>query len=178
MTTTSSTDHVHEHAVFRVCDHEVKYMPALLLIAASWILYGLCAWASLSLRTWNHAAAVAALVTGHAVLLLFHHGAFYRLLSQSTARTLVTTHRVLRTEQQLWLSERVMDVPLWKIRSLEVEKSGILRQLLDFGTIRLNGGELPSLVRDARPHTVHNRIAHQVQQLQTNLERPALAASA
>lgn len=178
MTATSNPDHVHERAVFRVRDHEVKYMPALLLIVASWALYGLCAWASLSLRAWNHGAAVATLVTGHAVLLLFHHGAFYRLLSQSTARTLVTTHRVLGTEQQLWLSERVTDVPLWKIRSLEVVKRGILRQLLDFGTIRLNDGELPSLVRVARPHTVHNRIAHQVQQLQTNLERPALAASA
>ena len=178
MIATSSADHVHERSVFRVRDHEVKYVPAFLLILASWVLYVLCAWASLSLRTWNHGAAVAALVTGHAVLLLFHHGAFYRLLSQSTARTLVTTHRVLRTEQRLWLSEHVTDVPLWKIRSLEVEKRGILRQLLDFGTIRMNGDELPSLVRVARPHTVHNRIAHQVQQLQTNLERPALAASA
>jgi hypothetical protein len=177
MTAISSTNHVHEHAVFRVRDHEVKYLPALLLIAASWVLFGLCTWASLSLRAWNHDVAVVALILGHAFLLLFHHGAFYRLLSQSTARTLITTHRVLGTEQQLWLSERVTDVPLWKIRSLEVVKRGVLRQLLDFGTIRLNDGELPSLQNVARPHIVHSRIAHQVQQLQTNLERPTLVTS-
>ena len=148
-------------------EHWMQYgMPAFLIVA-SWTLFALCTALSSALMAWNHGASVAALITGHVLLLLFHHAAFYRLFSNSTTRVLLTNKRLLSSQGSLWLRENVIDIPLWKIRSLEIDRHGLLQHLLDYGSILLNRRELPSLPLIPHPQAVHSRIVSQLQEMQT-----------
>src|SRR3989344_736417 len=107
-------------------NHWMQYLSSFLLILASWLLFGLCVLLSLALLELNHPAAVSALILGHALLLLFHHAAFYQMFSLSLSRILVTNRRILDNKQWLWFSDETIDVPLWKVRSLEVAKAGLV----------------------------------------------------
>ncbi len=145
----------------------MQYGMAAFLIVASWLLSLVCTALSTALMNWNHTASVVVLVTGHVLLLLFHHVAFYRIFSSSMTRVLLTNKRILRSQGSLWLRENVMDIPLWKIRSLEVAKHGLLQHILDYGSILLNRRELPSLPLIPHPQAVHARIVSQLQQMQS-----------
>lgn len=149
-------------------NHWMQYAMPILLMATSWFLYALCTALSLALMGWNHAASIAALIAGHAILLLFHHAAFYQIFSLSTSRTLITNKRILGSKQRLWLSDDTMDVPLWKIRSMEVSKKGFLQHIFNYGSIIINRGELPGIHLIPHPNSVHTRIVSQLQELQSN----------
>ena len=156
-----------EKILLLIKEHWMQYTMAAFLIVASWVLFVICTMLSSALMTWNHIASVAALVSGHVLLLLFHHAAFYRIFSSSTTRVLLTNKRILTSQGSLWLRESVFDIPLWKIRSLEIDRRGLLPHLLDYGSILLNRRELPSLPLIPHPQTVHSRIVSQLQQMQT-----------
>ena len=152
-----------EQLVVHIAQHWMNYAPAFLLMLASWFLYVLCTVVSLSLMQVSHSFSVAMLIAGHVFLLLFHHAAYYKFVSASMSHFLLTNRRILGSLQSPWLSEQVVDIPLVKIRTLEVNKGGILQHVLDYGAIVLNKSELPSLTHIPHPHSVHNQIAVQIQ---------------
>lgn len=156
-----------EKVVLLIKKHWMQYGMAAVLIVASWLLYLICTALSTWLMNWNHTASTVALVTGHILLLLFHHTAFYRIFSSSMTRVLLTNKRILGSQGSLWLQENIIDIPLWKVRSLEVAKRGLLQHILDYGSILLNRRELPSLPLIPHPQTVHTRIVAQLQEMQT-----------
>ncbi|MEK7563059.1 MAG: PH domain-containing protein [Patescibacteria group bacterium] len=149
-------------------NHWMQYAMPILLMMTSWFLYVLCTVLSLALMGWNHIASIAALIAGHAILLFFHHAAFYQIFSLSTSRTFITNKRILGSKQRLWFSDDMMDVPLWKIRSMEVSKKGIVQHIFDYGSIIINRGELPGIHLIPHPNAVHARIVSQLQELQSN----------
>ena len=163
----SSENSSGETTLLLIKEHWMQYGMPVFLIFASWALFALCTALSSAMMSWNHTASVIALIVGHVLLLLFHHAAFYRLFSSSTTRVLLTNKRILSSQGSLWFRENVIDIPLWKIRSLEVSKHGLLQQLLDYGSILLNRKELPSLPLIPHPHAVHSRIVSQLQEMQT-----------
>lgn len=152
-----------EHPIAHIAQHWMNYAPAFLLMLASWFLYALCTVVSLSLMQSSHSFSIAILIAGHIFLLLFHHAAYYKFVSASMSHFLLTNRRILGSLQSPWLSEQVVDIPLVKIRTLEVNKGGILQHVLDYGAIVLNKSELPSLTHIPHPHSVHNQIAVQIQ---------------
>lgn len=156
-----------EAPVLLIRTHWMQYVMPLLLMLLSWLLYFLCTAVSLALMQWNGTAAVIALVGGHALLLLFHHAAFYQIFSASTTRFLVTNKRILGLKQRLWFSDDTLDIPLWKIRSMEIFKKGFLQHVLDYGSIELNRGAFPSIGLVPHPNILHHRITSQLQELQT-----------
>jgi hypothetical protein len=156
-----------EKTLLLIKEHWMQYGMPTFLIVASWTLFAICTALSSALMAWNHTASVAALITGHVLLLLFHHAAFYRLFSNSTTRILLTNKRILSSQGSLWLRENMIDIPLWKIRSLEIERRGLLPHLLNYGSILLNRRELPSLPLIPHPQAVHSRIVSQLQEMQT-----------
>lgn len=141
------------------------------MIVASWLLYLVCTALSTAFMNWNHTASVITLITGHFLLLLFHHAAFYQIFSSSTTRVLLTNRRILSYSQHLWQHDHFVDIPLWRVRALEVKKSSVIQHLLDYGSIILNRGELPSLQRIPHPQTLHAQIVSQMQEIQKSLER-------
>lgn len=166
MTDASSTING-ETPVLLIRTHWMQYVMPLLLMLLSWLLYFLCTAVSLALMQWNGTAAVIALIVGHALLLLFHHAAFYQIFSTSATRFLVTNKRILGLKQRLWFSDDTLDIPLWKIRSMEISKKGFLHHILDYGSIELNRGAFPSIGLIPHPNILHHRITSQLQELQT-----------
>lgn len=156
-----------ESPVLLIRTHWMQYVMPLLLVLLSWLLYFLCTAVSLALMQWNGTAAVIALISGHALLLLFHHAAFYQIFSISTTRFLVTNKRILGLKQRLWFSDDTLDIPLWKIRSMEISKKGFLQHVLNYGSIELNRGAFPSISLVPHPNTLHHRITSQLQELQS-----------
>src|SRR3989344_5858248 len=92
-----------EHTLLHLKAHWMQYGMPLFLTAVSWLLYLICSALSTALMNWSHTASLIALVGGHVLLLLFHHAAFYQILSASTARFLLTNKRILRSQGHLWL---------------------------------------------------------------------------
>lgn len=154
-----------ETAVLLIHEHWTRFLPPTFLILLSWVIYALCGILAAFVTTQNHALSLWFLVGGHVILLLFHHTAFYRYLSISTHQFLLTNRRILGSEQSLWLSDDTLDIPLYRIRSIEAKKEGILQHILGYGTLVLNRGELPSLRSIPHPDAVHDRIAEQLQRI-------------
>lgn len=161
-----------EQPVALIKQHWVVYGSSLLLILASWLLYFVCEAASLSAMNVSHALSVGLLVVGHALLLLFHHFAFYKLFSLSTNRYLLTNSRILVSKQRLWFSDTILDIPLWKIRAMEVKQGGIVPQIFGYGSIVMNRGELFALEYVPHPQRIHSQIASQIQSRQPIPENP------
>lgn len=157
-------------------NHWMQYAMPIVLMMSSWFLYAFCTALSLALMGWNHTASIVSLVAGHGLLLLFHHAAFYQLFSLSTTRTLITNKRILGSKQRLWFSDDTIDVPLWKIRSMEVSKKGFLQHIFNYGAIIINRGELPGISFIPHPDAVHTHIVSQLQQLQSNFGTSANAS--
>lgn len=155
-----------EQPVALIKEHWTTYAAPVFLIIASWFLYFVCEVASASAMQVGHALSVGILVSGHVLLLLFHHAAFYRLFGESTHLYLLTNSRILMGKQRLWVSDTILDIPLWKVRSMEVKKKGFWPHLLDYGSIVLNRGELFALEHIPHPQHVHSQIAGQIQSRQ------------
>lgn len=167
-----------EEYVLLINEHWIKYMPVLFLILISWLIYVLCLGLSIAIRDTSHIGAMVAIITGHALLLAFHHTAFYKYYSIGSRRTLVTSRRILTSDQHPWLSDNVTDTPLWRVQSIEVQKKGILQHLLDYGSLVLNRRSLPTVERVPHPHDAHANIISHVQGMQPKLEKSRTAFDA
>lgn len=165
-----------EEVVLFINEHWVKYVPSVLLAILSWILYAFCLSLSLAVNNLSHELSMFVIISGHLMLLFFHHVAFYRFLNASTWQTLVTNRRILGTHQQLWVSDEISDIPLWRVQSIEVRQHGIFQQLLDFGVLILNRGELPTIQRVPHPHKAHARLIPHIQGMQPALEKRGTVA--
>ncbi|MBU2213031.1 hypothetical protein KJ996_00120 [Patescibacteria group bacterium] len=160
-----------EVAVFLVNEHWIKYTPTVFLVIASWLLYVLCLGLSITISDASHISSMTSIVFGHFILLAFHHAAFYNYFCASSRRTLFTTRRILTTDQHPWISDDVTDTPLWRLRSIEVRKEGVIQHLFDYGSLILNRGEMPTIVRVPHPHDVHAQIIPHIQGMQPALEK-------
>jgi membrane protein YdbS with pleckstrin-like domain len=160
-----------EKAVLMLNEHWIKYVMSFFLVFVSWLLYALCLSLSIAVIPQNHIASMVIVVVGHVLLLFFHHAAFYHFFSVGTWRTLITNRRILTSRQRLWFSDDIIDTPLWRVRSVEVKKKGILQHILDYGTIVLNRGDLPSIERVPHPYDAHTSIVVQIQEMQPALEK-------
>ncbi|PIR53032.1 hypothetical protein COU76_03190 [Candidatus Peregrinibacteria bacterium CG10_big_fil_rev_8_21_14_0_10_49_10] len=160
-----------EEVVLFINEHWVKYIPPMLLAMLSWILYVLCLTLSLAINTVSHGLSVFVIVLGHFLLLALHHTAFYRFFNASTWQTLITNRRILEIHQQLWISNKVSDTPLWRVRTVEVKQQGIMQQLLGYGILVLNRGEIPTIHRVPHPHMAHARLIPYIQGMQPALEK-------
>lgn len=154
-----------EEAVLLIHEHWMRFIPAMLLIFFSWMLYALCGILAAIAAPQSHELSLWIILIGHVFLLLFHHAAFYRYLSVSTRQYLLTNKRIIGSEQRLWVSDDILDIPLYRIRAIEAKEEGILQRLLRFGTLVLNRGELPSLREISHPDAVHDYVTAQLQNL-------------
>jgi len=160
-----------EEAVLLINEHWIKYIPALFLVITSWLLYVFCLGLSIAISDASHISSMTSIVFGHIILLAFHHAAFYNYFCASSRRTLITTRRILTSDQHPWISDDVTDTPLWRLRSIEVRKEGVIQHLFDYGSLILNRGEMPTIVRVLHPHDVHAQIIPHIQGMQPALEK-------
>lgn len=166
-----------EKEVLLINEHWVKYTPAVLLIIASWGIYALCLTLGLAASGVSHLLSIALIVIGHLILLMFHHAAFYSFFSATTWQTLVTNRRLLCSQQLLWVSDDMVDIPIWRIRSVEVRKKGAMQHILNYGSLILNSGALPTIERVPHPHKVHARLVPYIQGMQPAVEKEQQNAS-
>ncbi|PIR49300.1 hypothetical protein COU79_05700 [Candidatus Peregrinibacteria bacterium CG10_big_fil_rev_8_21_14_0_10_54_7] len=160
-----------EESVLFTHEHWIKYLPAAFLLTISWLLYATYLIVSFALRDVSHTGSIAIAVAGNLFLLVFHHGAFFSYFCASSRRTLVTNRRILTSDQQPWFSDDMTDTPLWRIRSIEVRKKGLLQHILGYGSLVFNQGELQTIKHILHPHDAHTQIISQVQSMQPALER-------
>ncbi len=160
-----------EEGVLLINEHWIKYLPMLFLLITSWFLYSICLALSLSIRDTSHIGFMVAIITGHIILLAFHHAAFYNYFCASSRRTLVSSRRILMSEQHPWFSDDISDTPIWRIRSVEVHQKGILQHVLGYGSFVFNRGELPTIKRAPHPHDTHAQIIPYIQGMQPAIEK-------
>lgn len=152
-------------------EHWVKYAMPFFLMVAAWVLFVFCISVGIAVASWNHHVSMVFIVVGHVLFLLFHHAAFYEFFGISTCRALITNRRIFKSKQRLWFSDETVDIPLWRVQSVEVEKRGILQHVLDYGHIVLNRGTLPSIDLVSHPDVVQTYITAQIQNMQPALEK-------
>lgn len=160
-----------EKSLYLFNEHWVRYAKSVLLIGTALIIYIACITASSFVHDVNHTFSVVITIAGHVLLLLFHHAAFYQFLSASTNQYMISNRRILGSHQDLWFADQMIDIPLWRISSVEVQKAGLLQHALDFGSLVLNSGELPTLKRIPHPHTAHMKLMPLIQDMQPALEK-------
>ena len=160
-----------EKALYVLSEHWIRYAKSAVLVGTALVIYIACIAASASIHPVNHALSLGVTVMGHVLLLLFHHAAFYHFLSASTNQYLISNRRILGSHQNIWFSDQLTDIPLWRIRSVEVQKTGLLQHMLNYGSLVLNSGELPTLQRIPHPHTAHTKLMPLIQDMQPALER-------
>lgn len=160
-----------EKSLYLFNEHWIRYAKSALLIGTALIIYIACITASSFFHDVNHTFSVVITIAGHVLLLLFHHAAFYQFLSASTNQYLISNRRILGSHQDLWFADQMIDIPLWRIRSVEVQKTGLIQHALDFGSLVLNSGELPTLKRIPHPHTAHMKLMPLIQDMQPALEK-------
>jgi hypothetical protein len=160
-----------EEALYVFNEHWVRYSKAILLFLIGVGANILCVALSLWLHEINHIISMVSIIVGHILLLTFHHAAFYSFLSVSMSQYLVTNKRILGSQQNLWFKDKLIDIPLWRIRSIEVQKKGIGQHIFNYGSLLFNNGDFSVLNRIPDPHAVHTKIFALVQKMQPALER-------
>ena len=160
-----------EKPLHLLSEHWIRYAKSVLLVVIALGIYIACIIASSIIHDLNHTVSVVITIAGHVLLLLFHHAAFYQFLSASTNQYLISNRRILGSHQDLWFSDDLIDIPLWRIRSIEVQKKGFLQHILDYGSLILNSGELPTLRRIPHPHVAHTKLMPLIQEMQPALEK-------
>jgi len=165
-----------EHPVLFINEHWVKYAKPILMALISWILYVICLSLGIVTSEISHVLSMFIIVSGHLLLLTFHHASFIGFINVSTQQVLITNRRILSIRQKLWISDNITDIPLWRISSVQVQKKGFLQQVLDYGSLILNRGELPNVERVPNPHAVHTKLIPQIQDMQPSLEKSRTSA--
>lgn len=160
-----------EESLFVINEHWIKYFPAVLLIIASWVIWAFCIWIGYILMETNPTASAIMIFLSHILLLVFHHAAFYHFFSVSTHQTAVTNRRIISFKQQLWVSDDVIDIPLWQVKSVEVRAQGFAQHFFNYGSLIFNGGEFPSIERVPNPYRVHAKLTPHIHVMQPALER-------
>ncbi len=98
-------------------------------------------------------------VTGSLLLLSSLHGLFLIFLNESVSQILVTNRRVIRFHSAIPFSDSMLEVTFEKMKTVESKKRGILRSLLNFGSLHF---EREQTVIDYVPHP--NTVVRDIEQ--------------
>lgn len=102
-------------------------------------------------------------VFGTGFLLLSFHGFFLILLGESVSQIVITNKRVVRFHNIIMFRDEMLEVSYEKMKTVEARKLGILRNLLNYGTLHFEN----NAVIDYVPHP--NRAARDIEQQLGNL---------
>jgi hypothetical protein len=92
------------------------------------------------------------------LLLVVHHWFFFRLLSEAVDCIIITNQRSIQFETTLLLHDVMRENSFDKMRTVEAYKEGLLQNVLNYGTVRFQGGTDIALV----PHP--NSVAKDIEQ--------------
>lgn len=146
-----------ERMVFVTRAHWIRLVPqsllcALLACAGGFIaVLGVLVFPVLSVGA-------AAYVLGAAVLLFTYHKFFHMALSERLRSILVTNKRVIYLYPQLFFAENEYEIPLRRITDVSVQKVGLMRNLLDFGTLCFEAPGAQGAVRRCIPYVPHPEL--------------------
>lgn len=144
--------------------HWVKYVPQ----AVSCHLLALigCALMGLSIMIRDASMSIAWIVAllGLTLFLFAHHRWFHKLLSEHMVDMILTSERVIYFDDVLFFSDNEHEIPLHRVAGVEVKQEGLLRNILDYGTIWIDtGGSSVDLKRSMpnvhRPEEFAQKIA-------------------
>ncbi len=90
------------------------------------------------------------LLLASVVVLPTLHWFFHYALSESVSEILLTNKRILRLDRRLWWYDAVDETVLARIKAVHVHKSGLLRQVFDYGDLVFDIGGGKNL--DYLPH--------------------------
>ena len=101
-------------------------------------------------------------VFASAFLLLSLHGLFLILLGESVSQIVITSKRVVRFHDVIMFREEMLEVSFEKMKTVEARKKGIVRTLLNYGTLHFENNAMIDYV----PHP--NRVARDIEQMLGN----------
>lgn len=146
-----------ERLIYVTGEHWIRFvLPAFvaaLLMGNSILLFFLAGLSAHHEEMWlSHVAFVA----GFLLLLLTHHWIFLCLLGETIDRIFITNQRSIQFDTRLLLHEEIRENSFDKMRTVEAVKEGLLQNVLNYGTIRFQGGIDIYLV--PHPHRVAKAI--------------------
>ncbi len=81
-------------------------------------------------------------IFGVACLLLSFHGLFVILMSESLSQIVITSKRVLHFSNSIPFGEGIAEASFEKMKSVEVEKHGLLQSVLNYGSLNFERGKM------------------------------------
>ncbi len=102
-------------------------------------------------------------VFGTGFLLISLHGFFLILLGESVSQIVITNKRVVRFHNIIMFRDEMLEVSYEKMKTVEARKLGLLRNLLNYGTLHFEN----NAVIDYVSHP--NRAARDIEQQLGNL---------
>lgn len=148
-----------ERLVHIAKEHWIKFvlpvLVTLLLVSISILLFFL---AGLSAHHYTWLSNITFVM---AVILFFvaHHWFFMFLLSEALDRIIITNRRLLRMQFRLIIQEDILEVSFEKMKTVDAIKSGMLQNLLHYGTIVFES-KLASIPFVSHPNRVAQVIQH------------------
>jgi len=97
-----------------------------------------------------------------AFLLFSLHGFFLILLGESVSQIVITSTRVIRFHDVIMFREEMLEVSYEKMKTVEARKKGIIRSLLNYGSLRFEN----NVVIDYVPHP--NGVARDIEHVLGN----------
>lgn len=153
-----------ERLAFAATAHWARYLPQSFICVLLAFAGSLIAILGAIVISSFPAVAAVAYVLGTAILLFAYHKLFHMILSERLRSIVITNKRVVYLYSQLFFAENEYEIPLRRITDVSVQKVGIVRNLLDYGTLCFEapGGE--GAIRRCipyvpRPEFVAERIA-------------------
>lgn len=138
--TFSSSLHIESDEELNVAfdTHWIKYIvPSLIAFIFALMTIGIL-YSSLFIVTGPFASVL--FTFGSCLFLLNVHWLFYKLLSEGMQDVIITNKRLIYLETRLWVQDSIHEVRLNVIRAVEANKTGILQNLLRYGSIWFDTG--------------------------------------
>lgn len=147
-----------ERLLMVIDEHWIKYVfPSFVYISLALVSFYLFYLAGFSAHHSSWISAVTFIV-GLALLLLVHHWFFFRLLGEAIDCIILTNQRSIHFETTLLLHDVMRENSFDKMRTVEAYKEGFLQNILNYGTVRFQGGtDIPFV-----PHP--HRVARDIEQ--------------
>ncbi|TSC58441.1 MAG: hypothetical protein Greene041619_665 [Candidatus Peregrinibacteria bacterium Greene0416_19] len=141
---------VHEHWI----KYAAPFFVGLILLMISVALFVLAGISAHHAMWLSHTS----FVTGLLLLLATNHWFFAMLLSENSARIIITNKRVIHLRTRLFIHEEMKEITFEKMRFVDAKMHGLLQVLFRYGTVWFENGASLTYV----PHP--NRMVKQIQQ--------------
>ncbi len=119
-------------------------------------------WSAASLAPNDPVSARSFLLVGLLLGLAVLHWFFHLFLSDSVSEVFLTNKRILRFTCRLWLLDDLDETVLARIKVVEIQRRGILQQLLDYGELRFDTSDSRGIALIPHPKTWAADIEAQV----------------